>query len=117
MKSLITAPLQTTEQNGRVLKQQVIDIGVWDMDTDGSKNVNHSIDVSKIVCVESVIIRDDQLHADSLDIPHDWNVIAGYWSVWDTHIYLARNPAGFFNDPTYNSVLVNRGYVTITYFE
>jgi hypothetical protein len=100
------------------LKRKVISIGAWDMDADATKYVTHGLQASKIRNV-SFTIFDDSGNLISINgtgygasaLPEAWQN-AAYIT---TSITLQRTGAGTFDDPSFSSTSVNRGYIVIEY--
>jgi len=95
------------------LKCTVLDIGDWNMDTDGTKSVTHGLTLANIRSV-TVTIRDDAGTTYS-PIPDFFASVvnAGINRVDATDVYLTRLTSGQYDDANYNSTSYNRGWITI----
>lgn len=105
-----------TETSGAYLKNKVVNIGDWNMDSTSSVSVAHGVDWTKIRSI-SCIIRND---ANSNGFPlnyHDGtdNDSGGVGGIDSTNITLLRKTGGSFDNANFDSTGYNRGYVTITY--
>ena len=100
------------------LSTVVIDIGDWNMDTDVSKNVTHSLpDHTKIRTINVTIRNDaDAVYSDFNTVPTTQTSVK-YISATSTIVQLARDTGSYFNDPDYNATSYNRGWVTIGYVD
>lgn len=97
---------------------EIIEIGAWNMDTSDTKLVVHNFTSSQIIHVGGYIVE------DSGPVPARYPIIcmtnAGAPQLWvdywlnDT-IYLRRLTSGIFDDFTFSSALINRGFLAITY--
>lgn len=100
-----------TNNNNFVRLKFELQIGVWNMDTNAAAAVNHGLAGTrwqKIKSISVIIIRDDgALRSDILRSG------AGDISFSSTQILLSRAAASVFDDPTYSSAVINRGYITI----
>jgi len=101
-------------------KTKVIEIGSWDMDTVGSKNVAHGIsDYTKIRSINAIIRND----ADTLLYPI--NTVGGSsgtepqgnaWAVNNSgSVLLMKVVSGVFDNTSFNDSVINRGWLTIVY--
>lgn len=117
---------------GNTLKVKVIEIGDWDMDTDGTKNVAHGLVNYKNIRSISVIIRDDNdttyynlEHMTGSSTPIFGGRVA---SVNSTNIILARisetladqlvttgSATAQFDNAGFDSTSYNRGWITIVH--
>lgn len=102
-----------------IFEIQRFPIGAWDMDTNTTKQVTWNIGAkyTRIVIIAVMIKDDDALYLAPLDsfdaVGNTPNGGIFYFS--DVTIDLKRNAAGSFNSINYNSLLVNRGYITVLY--
>lgn len=101
------------------LLTKIIDIGDWNMDSNGSIGVSHGLDFNKIKKV-SVYIRND---ADT----SRWDITSSqatgslspqicggvYWDA--TRIFMSRHPGGYFDDSDFSNTSYNRGEIIIEY--
>ena len=93
------------------LKLKIVDIGDWDMDTDGSVSVAHGLDFDDIRFVKATIIRDDSALCADLAGPHgnlNWDA---------TNIIAYRTASGDFDSADYDATSFNRGYLLIAYID
>lgn len=97
---------------GVQLLTKTVEIGDWDMDTDGIKAVAHGIGDHKKIRGISVIIRDD-IDTNYSDLKISGGVLAQ--NIQSVNIGLTRDNAGSFDNPTFDSTGFNRGWLTITY--
>jgi len=104
------------------VKNKVVPIGDWDMDTTGSLPVPHGLtDVTKIRSI-SVMIRPDSgeiplyliSKLDSID-PSTLAIQGGVYRIGSTNIELVRLTGGQFDAAAYNATSYNRGWITIFY--
>jgi len=97
------------------LRRKTIEIGSWDMDTDGIKKVTHDLPPGAWANTRSV---DLAIQNDSQDFIHDDNdaeadvAISG---VNSTQVVLSRTPSGKFDDAAYDDSAINRGWLTVWY--
>jgi hypothetical protein len=97
-----------------------INIGFWDMDTNGSKTVNIAslgIVNSQILSITARIISDDfpTLHND---LCVAYTAVSGQisWPLGSTtDVFLSRITDSIFDSVNYNSGVINRGWLTIIY--
>jgi hypothetical protein len=97
------------------LKQTVIDIGPWGMDTDASVDVAHGLSNIRDI---SVIIKDDAL--TTYRMLNDTNNVTatpqGGWRFDGTNVTLSRLNGGNFDSVSYGATgSFNRGYINIHY--
>lgn len=117
MKVFVSAVPAVIELNGKLIKTVVYDIGGWDMETDAVKNVNHNIDLSKVVHVSAVILndgRDELYHLHVVGVA--WKATA-YIAMYTTQFEMEREAGEFFDKPDFNDGGVNRGYIMVQYYE
>ncbi len=99
----------------RPLKVKIVNIGVWDMDTNGSVSVAHGLDATKIRRVTAVIINDDATLYSQFSSYTGTTVNQTAWD--STNIILTRfSPTGY-DATTYNDGTMNRGYIVIEYID
>jgi hypothetical protein len=94
-----------------------VNIGDWDMDTDGSKNVAHGLSDFKKIRGIDVIIRND---SDTAPYHHLSNSPSAAIELWingidNSNIGISRRASGNFDSTSYDSTSYNRGWITITY--
>jgi len=102
------------ESSTPALLTKVIEIGDWNMDTDGSILVTNPIgDKDKIRNIE-VMIRPDVGVFLQFNYKLDRDG-AGFIDVGSTNIVLARTGAGLFDSADFDSTSYNRGWIALTY--
>lgn len=99
------------------LRTKIIEIGDWDMDTDGNKNVTHGLPDFKKIREVSVVVRND---ADDTYYTLPYSASAGTAGggvnlISSTIVNIARVTGGAFDTTDFNATTYNRGWVTITY--
>lgn len=101
-----------TAASGAYLKQKIVDIGDWNMDTTSPLAVAHGLTLSKIRDV-AVMIRND---ADTTYyLLNDTTNGGSILSIDATNVNLERTAAGIFDNTSFDSTSYNRGWITITY--
>ena len=104
-----------TASSGAYLKQKVISIGDWNMDTTDEVSINHGItDYTKIRDV-SVMIRNDLATALYKNMIFYDNTLGGSIGVFSSTVSLKRLTSGSFDSTSFDSTSFNRGWITITY--
>lgn len=116
--------------NGDIfLKEKLIEIGPWDMNTDQSVAIAHGIDSGsfRIVSISVVILSDGNItgiggSSSRFPLP---NAVAfgsaanssstGAYTWNSTYVSLSRVSPGFFASVNFDSVSINRGYILIKY--
>lgn len=117
MKFKVNAVPVILEQNGKLLKTAVYEIGVWNMDADLDVFVGHSLDLTKVVSIKVMIINDAESYISNLDSDTvDWH-FAGGMAIRPTDFHLWRQPGKFFDTVNYDDAVMNRGYVWVEYFD
>ncbi len=100
-----------------ILKKKVIEIGDWDMDTDGTIDVAHALGSSiflKTRTITAMILDDNSNTLRSLD--SDLVTFGSAVSFIDnTKVQLTRVAAGQFDNALYDSTSFNRGWITLEY--
>lgn len=108
-------------QSNNILMFKILSIGVWDMDTNGTKQVAHGLgaDFSKIRMVDVIIINDAE---DTIySFPYGFSVAGTVevhgiiYSIDNTNITLTRKLNGFFDDVAFDSGVLDRGNITLWY--
>ncbi len=98
------------------LQLKVIELGAWDMDTDGSIDVAHGLTLIKIRTVSIVIVKDGSGEVYPLTYGVAQN--EGNWWLKDaTLIRVMRTFNGVFDNANFDSTVApaNRGWITIWY--
>ena len=103
----------------KILKEKIIDIGVWNMDSLDTVSITHGIsDILKIRSVNVVIFNDAQSAVHDLFnkvISVSSPIISGGISfISSTDVELKRTDASVFNSTSFSSG-INRGFITIKY--
>jgi hypothetical protein len=103
---------------GITLKEKIIEIGDWNMDTTGAVNVAHGLGANyRNTRLVFVMIRHD---SNSIYTPLYGNEntgdVSGSFSISDaTNLLLYRVNGGFFDNAGYDSTSYNRGWIYILY--
>lgn len=105
-------------KNGNSFQPMLLEIGGWDMDTDFSKAVSHTIgsDIDKIVGSTVTILNDAGTvvyPSPVLDSGANGWLEVGINGINTGIITLTRKTAGRFDNTTFNDTGVNRGYVLL----
>ncbi|MCK5016121.1 MAG: hypothetical protein KAS32_03535 [Candidatus Peribacteraceae bacterium] len=109
----------TDQGGGSNIQFKVIDIGDWDMDSQDSVTVAHSVDLTKIIDA-SVVIRDDSnttRYSDGRGTQTSGLVQLWVESMDSTNVELERLIGSSFDGTGYNDTSYNRGWITIRYTE
>lgn len=114
----------TLYQNKHILKgsnPQTMNmrIGIWDMDTDGTKNIDHGLNVWSIVSATGVILRDTDVAGFAYIITDNGLVALGAtvqitMLISETQVQLARWATGDFDSVLFDSN-DNRGFIELKY--
>lgn len=96
--------------------KEVVSIGVWDMDTDGTKDVSWSLPVGmSIRSIDVIILADSGSSAYPLEYVDFGTMYAQGHCYYDgSNFKLARLAAGVFDSASYNGAGI-RGFITVTY--
>ena len=104
-------------------KKKILEIGDWDMDTDGEVFIAHGLTATNIRSVK-VSIRSDSTGTsagwvfDFISPSFDGGTGDGGNLGWDaTEVYLSRGAGTFFDNSNFNETSYNRGYIEITYVD
>ena len=103
--------------SGTALKCKVLPIGVWNMDAISSVGVFHGVTDSKIRIISVLIVNDSSSSLTPLnfaDTPSGSGTNGSFSSTLGT-LVLLRLTGGYFDNVDYNSVLLDRGFITIWY--
>jgi hypothetical protein len=95
----------------------VIPIGAWDMDTNGILVVPHTLSLTEFASITNVQVLIDN---DIPDLKRNLNTTEGAsfngaYNVDTSNVNLERFAGALFDNPSYSSVLINRGYIVINY--
>ena len=108
---------------GQQIKQLVLDIGPWDMNTTGAVDIETGLDVTKIIGIREVQVISDNGVSDGrhpLNMASDWSEtpeIMGGFYMDGTEAHLWRSDDGWFASQTiWNNSANNRGYLVVDYF-
>lgn len=101
-----------------ILREKVLEIGVWDMTATSTVPVTHGITnaISRVRGVSIIILNDNE--SASYDFNSFISTDTGKTvSIGGTTIVIARNIAGFFNSTNFDTKTVgtNRGWILIKY--
>lgn len=99
------------------LLTKFIPIGVWNMNSTPLLNVAHGLTLSKIRSVNVLIIKDNQNNAYDLISPDLSSFLAVQGSISQSllNVTLQRKALEFFDNTDYDSLIVDRGWITIKY--
>jgi len=111
-----TVNYATQVTNKPTLISTAIDIGDWDMDTDGAITVAHGLTLSNIKGFNAFIRNDAGTSQYPINIENSGTVL-GSISALSSDISLTRAGAGFFNSASYSATSYNRGYIIIWHTE
>jgi hypothetical protein len=103
---------------GTQLTFKVINIGDWNMDTDGTLTLAHGVTNFKNIRSVDIIIRndaDDTYHKLETVNSGTSTIDGGIDKIDSTSLYLNRRTAGTFDNVTFDSTSYNRGFVYIRY--
>jgi hypothetical protein len=95
---------------GTHLKEKIVDIDDWNMDSTASVSVAHGLTLSTIRSVNVFVRADDA--STTIDIAQD-----GYFTVDGTNVNIYRTASGIFDNSSYDSTSYNRGWISIIYAE
>jgi hypothetical protein len=96
------------------IKTKVLQIGVWDMDTDAVKSVAHGLVYSQIRSV-SVFINKD-FSSEHFQFVDDFAALGYSPLKWDSNnVVMERTDGGIWDNTSYNATSINRGFVVIQY--
>lgn len=99
-----------------VIKEKIIEIGDWNMDTTGTVFVPHLLaDITKIRSVAVVIIDDASGSVTELGFAQSGGLIDQGVGVGSSDVLLTRESGGIFDSTAYDSTSFNRGSITIRY--
>jgi len=103
-------------ENAITIRRKVIEIGAWNMDSASSVSIAHGLTLSKIIRVTASIYNDTQT------MLFDFNYTAeGYYTsgnqvgIVSDATYIVLKRSGWFDNSSYDSIAINRGYVEIDY--
>lgn len=99
--------------------QKVINLGVWNMDSNPDIDIEHGLSATEfdtIVDVRCMIFDDGNATLRPLNSVNTSGVLnGGIDRVTSTKVYLERVTGGQFDGIAHNDVVQNRGFCTITY--
>lgn len=112
-------------QEHSVLNTKVIEIGPWNMDLDNFINLDIGVSFKKLRSVNIVVRSDsDDLYgtdnyfkAATFEVKSELGVQNAFQSGGVDRITIGRAIGGRYDNATYNSILINRGWVTIQYID
>lgn len=96
------------------MKQKIIDIGTWDMDTTSGVVVAHGLTFADIRGIKVLIRDDNQTVLAPLDL-YSGGASGGNYLIDATNVNLNRQAGGPFDTTEYNSTLASRGFIVIDY--
>ena len=94
------------------MRTKIIQIGNWNMDSTPTVTITHGLDYTKIRTASAYILDDDNTVAAFLTGGE-----GSVASITSTTVDLTRNNAGFFDNASFNSGSINRGFLTIQYVD
>lgn len=98
------------------LAEKVVEIGIWDMDTDSVKLVDHEIaDAQKIRDVSVLITNDANDLITPINAIDASGMQGGIQAIGPTQINLTRITGESFDSVSYNDNTINRGWCTLQY--
>ncbi len=110
-------PRAIREVNGALLWTKIFNIGVWDMDADPTKYVDHNEDFTKIVWAGGYVWND----AESQWCPFATGATAAanILTLWvhiidSTRVLLQRSDGSRFDGISFNDGVMNRGEIILT---
>jgi len=109
--ALADPKIVVSQQNDKV-ELNVYPLGAWNMDTTMTKNVNHSLDITKIIEIEVMIIEDGNIHTYNLSYTSVLLPVAGGTIIFTTNFNLMRYGGGFFDNAAFSNAVMNRGWIT-----
>ena len=93
---------------------KLVEMGGWDMDTAGTHEVDHGLSLAKIIGVRAWVQSDSLAAKHNLEIQESLGVsIRGGIALTTTKVVLTRD--SYFDNATYSSTLINRGWIIIDY--
>jgi len=101
------------------IEVQVVDVGVWDMQTYNTKSIPHGLgsDYTKIIMIEIWIRNDSDTDWKPLMLYNnsaDPDLLAGgVIGVTETIVQVQRRDLGQYDDPGYNDGAINRGSMIV----
>jgi len=107
--------------SGELVRCKKYNIGPWNMDVDYTKDVTWTwADLTKILSVEAMILRDDLMAIYPLCALYDQNTgtcRGGIFMVSNTYIRLFRTNSMLFDSLSFDDAVMNRGYIYVWYVE
>ncbi|MDH4127365.1 MAG: hypothetical protein OEV44_01330 [Spirochaetota bacterium] len=98
------------------LKTKTFNLGFWNMNTTRTIAITHGLTLNKIRSVDILIQTDTQTVVTPLTIYSDAaGVHGGFYSIQSGGISLTRADNGYYDSIQYESTLINRGWMIITY--
>ena len=114
-------PNQLVSNDGTILQVYVLDIGAWDMLNVATVNIIVPMELHTIRVITPIIVRDDQIvyyfdpQGMASFVAAAVTGLAMYGQATAKVLTLSRSASGQFQNANFQSVLVNRGRVTILY--
>jgi hypothetical protein len=105
------------QTDGTLLKQKIVNIGDWNMDSNVTVFVTHTISDYKKIRNVSITIRNDSdsIYYNLNNYNSNGSMSGGVSSIDSTQIILSRTTGSIFDDPIFDSTSYNRGWLLITY--
>lgn len=112
----MTSNNRIQEDNGKILRSKVIELGDWNMDLTGNSSiaVSHGLSLGRMRSV-AITIRNDN---NTAYYPIDFNnegLRGGFWHAEATMISITRELGGAFDSNGYDALSYNRGWILIWY--
>jgi len=114
-------PNQLVSNDGTILQVYVVDIGPWNMLTTSGVNIVLPMELQTIRVITPIIVRDDQT-VYYFDPQGMTQFLAAYVTglsmfgqATAKDLTLVRSTNGLFQNLNFESILVNRGRITILY--
>lgn len=114
IEAKLTGEITSHTHPTSLLNYAIVNIGDWDMVTNGTRTIAHGQDRTKIRRATAYILADS---GSPVDAPLDsFNDVGDYTnggitSITSTNITLGRHSTGLFNNSNYNATSFNRGYI------
>jgi len=109
--------------DGSLMHCRKIEIGSWNMDSAVSKTVSwgFTLDPAKLVSIAVVVFSDDGLTRQPLNrfqnVPDPSLVSGGISTYTQLSVVLYRRTGGVFDTAEYDDTAINRGYITVIFYD
>ncbi len=117
MKQVNPSVPQVVELNGKFIKLAIFEIGAWNMVADHIIQRPHSLDITKVVSIDVIISNDAQDEIYNFQVTGATWESSGWVGMYTTEFELQRKPGGLFDSADFNGVAINRGYITVQYYD